>query len=268
MRGLKLSEALEVCGKVARTGLWGGNAAFVSLLSRPRRAFQYAASSLFLHRLASERGLEQRRPQDILGRGSDAEVSVCLSPQSWFHSWDPSYGMDLFWLCLVTRILRPRHIFEIGTSRGVSALHFALNSPEESRVFTLDLPRDASVRPALSTTIMDRKQIREWVGSQPVFAGKPESRKIMQLFSDSASFDFSDFRAKIDLFFVDGAHSWDYVKSDTEHAFECCHAGSVILWHDYGRFGVNGVSKYLHRLARTREVYRLPGSAIAIHLVQ
>jgi hypothetical protein len=115
---------------------------------------------------------------------------------------------------------------------------------------------------------MDRKQIREWVGSQPVFAGKPESRKIMQLFSDSASFDFSDFRAKIDLFFVDGAHSWDYVKSDTEHALECCHAGSVILWHDYGRFGVNGVSKYLHQLARTREVYRLPGSAIAIHLVQ
>lgn len=267
MSNTKLNQALEAGAKLAQIGLWGGSAAFVSLLSRPRRAFQYAASSLFLHRLASERGLPQKRPEEVLGRGSDAEVSVCLSPQSWFHSWDPSLGMDLFWLCLITRIVEPKRIFEIGTSQGVSALHFALNSPEESRVFTLDLPREGSIRPVLSTTLMDREQIKEWHGSQPIFMSKRENRKITQLFFDSARFDFSDFRGNVDLFFVDGAHSYDYVRSDTEHALECCHSGSVVLWHDYGRYGVNGVSKYLHELAKIRQVCRLPGSAVAMHVV-
>ncbi|HXM94416.1 MAG TPA: class I SAM-dependent methyltransferase [Candidatus Dormibacteraeota bacterium] len=84
----------------------------------------------------------------------------------------------------------------------------------------------------------------------------------------STWFYSSDFRGNIDLFLVDGAHSYDYVRADTERALECCHAGSVVLWHDYGRNGVNGVSRYLNQLAKTREVYRLPGSAVAMHLIQ
>ena len=36
--------------------------------------------------------------------------------------------------------------------------------------------------------------------------------KLRQLCSDSGGFDFSDFRGNIDLFFIDGAHSNDYVK--------------------------------------------------------
>jgi hypothetical protein len=263
-----LGEAFRTGGELVRMALYGGSPALLSMLGRPRRAAQYAASSLFLHRLASQWGLEQRRPQEILGVDADVEVGVCLAPQSWFYSWDPSFGMDLFWLCVITRLVQPRRVFEIGMSQGISALHFALNSPGEAQVFTLDLPRDGSVRPALSTTLMDREQIRERERSQPVFVSKPENRKITQLFSDSARFDFSDFRGNIDLFFVDGAHSYDYVRSDTGRALECCHAGSVVLWHDYGRYGVNGVTKYLHQLAKTREVYRLPGSAVAMHLIQ
>ncbi len=268
MSNTKVNEALKAGGRLAQITLCGGNVAFASMLRHPRAAFQYAASSLFLHRLASRRGLAQKKPQEILRTGGDTQLAVSLCPQSWFHSWDPSFGMDLFWLCLITRLLRPTRIFEIGTSLGVSALHFALNSPEESRIYTLDLPKDGTVSPALTTTLMDREHITEWERSQPVFANREEKKKITELFCDSALFDFGDFHGNIDLFFIDGAHSYAYVKSDTERAFECCRVGGVVLWHDYGRYGVNGVTKYLHQLAKTRQIYRLPGSAVAMHLIQ
>jgi hypothetical protein len=39
----------------------------------------------------------------------------------------------------------------------------------------------------------------------------------------------------------------------------------VIVWHDYGRWGVNGVSKYLHEVSRQYpQLCRLPGSSLAV----
>jgi hypothetical protein len=40
--------------------------------------------------------------------------------------------------------------------------------------------------------------------------------------------------------------------------------GSIIVWHDYGRFGINGVSRWLHEFAaQGRELYRVPGGSLA-----
>ena len=36
----------------------------------------------------------------------------------------------------------------------------------------------------------------------------------------------------MDLVFVDGAHSYDYVKNDTEKGLEMLRPGGVIAWHD------------------------------------
>src|SRR3712207_5275930 len=58
-----------------------------------------------------------------------------------------SYTADLVSLCLICRILKPRTIFEIGTFRGYTALHFALNTPDDARVYTLDLPSNQEFTP-------------------------------------------------------------------------------------------------------------------------
>jgi hypothetical protein len=77
--------------------------------------------------------------------------------------------------------------------------------------------------------------------------------------ADSAKFDYSPFNRRVDLFFIDGAHSYPYVRDDTLKALECCRPGSVIAWHDYGRHGVNGVSRWLHEFSRGRKIYCIPG---------
>jgi hypothetical protein len=100
--------------------------------------------------------------------------------------------------------------------------------------------------------------------SRYVYEAHAEGSKVRQLYGDSAVFDFSPYRQGVDLFFIDGAHSYDYVKSDTLKALDCVRGGGIV-WHDYGRFGVNGVSRWLHELSRSgREVCRLPGSSLAL----
>lgn len=51
---------------------------------------------------------------------------------------------------------------------------------------------------------------------------------------DSATFDFSTL-GKFDLVFVDGDHSYEGVKKDTQSAFGALrNEDSIIVWHDYG----------------------------------
>lgn len=87
------------------------------------------------------------------------------------------------------------------------------------------------------------------------FTGTREAQKIRLLQGDSATFDYSAFESKIDLFFIDGAHSYEYVRSDTGKAFRCVRPGEVIPWHDAGRTGVNGVTRWRREFSKKVSTY-------------
>lgn len=46
---------------------------------------------------------------------------------------------ERFCIAAITRCLRPRYVFEIGTFRGQTTALLARNTPSEARIFTLDL---------------------------------------------------------------------------------------------------------------------------------
>ena len=48
----------------------------------------------------------------------------------------------LAYLAIITRVVKPKKIFEIGTFHGGTALNFDLNSPDDCVVYKLDLPPD------------------------------------------------------------------------------------------------------------------------------
>jgi Methyltransferase domain len=87
--------------------------------------------------------------------------------------------------------------------------------------------------------------------------------KVQPLFGDSAKFDYSPYHGRVDLFFIDGAHSYEYVRSDTLNAMKCSRPGSVIAWHDFGRAGVNGVARWLMEFSKQHQVYSVPGGSLA-----
>lgn len=132
-------------------------------------------------------------------------------------SWDDG-NITLLELTAAVKLIKrynPRKIFEIGTFNGRTALNMACNTAEGAIVYTLDLPE---------------KNGR--AGAR--FHGADCENKIIQLFGDSAAFDFSPYENSVDLVFVDGAHTYDYALSDTEKALKLLKNGrGIILWHDY-----------------------------------
>lgn len=121
-------------------------------------------------------------------------------------------------------------VFEFGTYKGVSTTQLALNIPEGGMIFTLDLPED---HPAYSLSISkaeERKIAAE--GEKGILIPSDLLSKVTFLQADSALFDTTPYRQSMDMVFVDGAHSYDYVKNDTEKGLEMLRTGGIIAWHD------------------------------------
>lgn len=172
---------------------------------------------------------------------------------------------ELALMALVTQGLEPSRIFEIGTYRGRTALNFALNSPPECEIFTLDLPADPDAVQAASlfSNGADARLIeRRAVGAD--YEGRPEAAKITQILGDSRSFDFGPYKGTCDLVFVDGGHTYDLVVNDTHWALEMCRPGGIILWHDFANYGdYHDVTRAVLDLLPRDEIFQLEDSQLA-----
>jgi hypothetical protein len=59
-------------------------------------------------------------------------------------------------------------------------------------------------------------------------------KNVLYIEANSLKFDFSSLNQKYDLIFVDGDHSYEGVKSDTQKVFSLLkNEQSIIVWHDY-----------------------------------
>jgi len=241
----------------------------IPLLLKPKQLVLYVQSELFLLKTFwGKRKLPQKNAFEVLGvRDRTAGLRLDM-PNKWLGI-DTSYLKDLVTLCWICRRLEAGTIFEIGTLDGFTAYHFALNTSPSAVIYSLDLPRDRGPAPGLNLTYLDELHIEYYRSiRETVDVGTPEQDRIVRLYGDSAKFDFSPYHGRVDLFFIDGAHSYDYVRSDTLNALKCVRPGGVIAWHDYGRAGVNGVSRWLHELAGRYEIFSVPGSSLAYMVVK
>jgi hypothetical protein len=140
----------------------------------------------------------------------------------------------------------PPRLFEIGTFDGRTTLNMAANSPEEAKVYTLDLPKEQMDTTELPIVPEERIYIdKEASGSR--YTGTDCEKKITQLYGDSATFDLSPFLNTMDFVFIDGSHSYEYGLSDSVKAVKLLKDGrGVILWHDYGNW--EGITEALNEL--------------------
>jgi predicted O-methyltransferase YrrM len=143
---------------------------------------------------------------------------------------------ELALMALATQAVQPSTIFEIGTYRGRTALNFALNSPDNCRVYTLDLPPAHEQVSVAHLSAADQKLVSNRQPGRD-FDGADVQPKITQLLGDSTQFDFEPYASAVDLVFVDGGHTYDIASSDTRAARMMCRPGGVIMWHDWGNYG-------------------------------
>lgn len=155
---------------------------------------------------------------------------------------------ELAVLASLVRLREPQRIFEFGTFDGRSTVNMAVNGTGQTHVFTLDLPREMATATSFKLDPNDVQYIvKEQSGAR--YRGSDVSGRITQLYGDSATFDFSPYQGTVDVVFVDGSHSYEYVLSDSRNAIQLLRGGrGVIIWHDYGTWP--GVTRALNDLRR------------------
>ena len=172
---------------------------------------------------------------------------------------------EFAYLALITRSIQPKRVFEIGTFRGRTALNFALNSPAECLVYTLDLPPDNRMAMKAATNAADALII-EQSHTGVDYEGKPGSEKIRQLFGDSTRFDFCPYHDQMDIVFVDGAHHYAAVESDTRNALKMARSGGCIIWHDFANYGdYNDVTRAVLDLLPANEITQIDNTQLAVY---
>ncbi|MCB9748174.1 MAG: class I SAM-dependent methyltransferase [Candidatus Omnitrophica bacterium] len=175
-------------------------------------------------------------------------------------------------ICELVQVLKPKNIFEIGTYSGFTTIHFAANTSANAKVYTLDLSLDfkqnVNNKERISKYSFDDLKVVELSAqnfNKRMYKGRVESDKIVELFGNSRDFDFSPYFGKIDLVFIDGNHSYDYVKSDTENAFKLLSDKGVIIWHDYDYIFHKDIFCYLNDLVKEHAIYSIAQTRFAIY---
>lgn len=156
----------------------------------------------------------------------------------------------------------PSEVMEIGTYMGYTTRQMAENL-ETATIHTVDLPEDFSSEHDREQSIPkdDYHLIaRRIVGRE--YKGRPCASRIRQHLVDTASWDFRE-AGRPTFFFIDGSHTYEYCKSDSEKCFAACDGRGVFLWHDCDPKHP-GVIKCLTEWRQLgRDVRRIAGTPIA-----
>ena len=183
---------------------------------------------------------------------------------------DIAYPVETQILGVLVAYFKPKKIFDIGTYNGFTTLHFAYNTDDDAVIYTLDLPPDfiASTKEKMAKYAYDDLMAVDLSTrniNKRMYKNDPQGAKIRELFGDSMAFDFTPFHGKMDLIFIDGNHSYPYVRSDTENAFKMLAKGGVIIWHDFDYIIHRDIFKYLNHLSEKQKIYSIPNTRFAIY---
>jgi len=128
--------------------------------------------------------------------------------------------LDLLLLKHLAMTRQPCTYFEIGTYRGESLLAVL---PHVEHAHSLDLDDQHMNQLRFSPEMQSQMQVL-LKNKENIDFIKGDSRKV----------DFQSLNAKCDLIFIDGNHTFEYVKHDTESVLNhLAQESTIIVWHDY-----------------------------------
>lgn len=188
---------------------------------------------------------------------SDQDIRLLAS--GWSAGGMPP--QDLYALMRIVRWIEPANIFEIGTFKGITTTHLALNSL--AQIYTLDMPREmAAGTNDYTDGDLNLLQPRGEIGM--TYRAFTQASRIRQLYGDSRSFDYTPYRGRMDLVLVDGCHVYDGVLQDSKNAFDMLSPNGAIVWHDFAN--LYDVTCAVKSLAGEHAIFHLEGTWLAIHV--
>jgi len=156
-------------------------------------------------------------------------------------------------------------MLEIGTCSGFMARHLVLNCGSKSRLWTIDLPDAEADATAFPLRDDDRQLVRKEAHGRGLAgwyaAAAPERNQIVQILCDSATYQYAEVEYSLDFAYIDGAHSYEYVVTDSVNVLQRMRPGGVVVWDDYYHF-FPGIVRAIGELSRMVHVARLAGTGI------
>ncbi|HVR30961.1 MAG TPA: class I SAM-dependent methyltransferase [Thermoanaerobaculia bacterium] len=198
-------------------------------------------------------------------RGSPAPADATVELPSVLGGGGGTRPEEMAYLAVVTRLLQPRTIFEIGTFTGLTTCAFAINAPPDARVITLDLPPDFSTQQLGTSEFIDSDKGLVEERSLGLYLRRfGLEGRCTQLLCDSMAFDPAPYLGVVELGFIDGAHALPFVVNDTEKMAAMLTDRGLVFWHDYGGMGEFGpLTAYLEGLSKRAPLYRVPFTSLA-----
>lgn len=171
---------------------------------------------------------------------------------------------EAFSLAILVKLSNAHTCFEIGTYKGWSSHYLAAAMGENGIVYTLDL--NPGQKAGLEVKERDEYGLSHDVIGYTYKQCPIHKKQVIQLFGDSALFDYSPYIGRIDIVFIDGAHSAKYIQIDTSNAFEMAHEGTMIVWHDY-KYACPEVIHYLSSLGKSLKLWHIQNTSFIVHKV-
>ena len=145
----------------------------------------------------------------------------------WYKDYKPLHGeSSVYWiLASLIKKYNPDFILEFGTSQGAGTIVLAHYSNSFCKIFTIDITKEMGL--SLNSPQAEETQMLPVVGC--LIDQFNLRHKVIQLICDSKQLEWG-MLPSCDIAFIDGNHTYDYVKYDTELAFS---SSDIIVWHDY-----------------------------------
>ena len=157
---------------------------------------------------------------------------------------------------------QPAEVLEIGTFMGYTARQMAETLPTAT-IHTVDLPEGVVPEEQGATGLP--KDDWHLITSRVVgreFQGTPAASRIRQHRADTATWDFRE-AGRPTFFFIDGSHTYEHARHDSEQCYALCGGNGVFLWHDCDPTHP-GVQRALAEWrALGRDVRRIAGTTLA-----
>jgi len=169
---------------------------------------------------------------------------------------------DLMALLALLDQWQPDIILEIGTFNGATTAALALNAPR-AIVHTVDLPLnydptqdESGAMPKDDFHLIAKRCVGE------AYASLPEITNIVQHFADSSQWDFAPVKGA-SFFFIDGAHTYEYARNDTEKCLAVGAPRSRFIVHDCDERHPDVIRYLAELVSQGTPVVRIKGTSLA-----
>lgn len=172
-------------------------------------------------------GLRERSLDELLGT---RKAAITLSVTAYEDGMLPL--RDALPVLSLAVAEQPTTVVEIGTFMGHTARALAQNLPAAT-IHTIDLPPDFDTATPTDCSRIPKDDFhliaKRQVGRE--FRETPFASRIFQHFADTAEMDFRKL-GSASFFFIDGSHTYEYARNDSEKCLTIADPGSTFLWHD------------------------------------